>query len=162
MSEAPPVESPNVFPVMSSARIRSHVWGLFIYGMGLYLGITGIKRHLASHRSIAFDIFILILSVFMFAVTGLIWFRDQGSQIIIQGNRIELKSVNGEVRSSGLISDIIDLRATQSRLQGRPWSYIITFSNRRRIVFDRNVPNLHSLVGLLEQRTGRQFIIDQS
>jgi hypothetical protein len=162
MPEAPPVEEPIVFPVMSWVRIRSHLWNLTVYGMGLYLGITGMRHQLSAHESAVLDFFILIFSVLMFFLTALIWLRDQGSQIIIQGNRIELRSASGDVRSAGLISNILDLKATQSRTRGRPWTYVIVFSNRHRIVFDRNIPNLPTLVSLVEQRSGLQFDVHQS
>lgn len=161
MIEAPPVEPPIIFPVMSATRIRSHLWSLLIYGFGIYLGISGIKRHTSAHRPIVLDLFVLLFSLFFFGLSAMLWLRDQGSQIIIHGNRIAVKSGSGEIRSSGLISDIIELRAIQTKSQSKPSSYSVVFSSRRRIVFDRNIPNLDSLLALLEQRTGRPFVINQ-
>ena len=162
MSEAPPVEPAIFFPVMSAARVRSHVTGLLIYGFGMFLGITGIKSNLLRHRSIAVDIFVLFFSLLMFGLMAKVWLRDQGSQIVIHGNRIEVRSGRGQPRAAGLITNIIDLRAMQNVTQAKPWSYAIVFSNDRRIVFDRNIPNLMALIELLEQRTGKQFVIHRS
>ena len=162
MSEAPPVEPPIIFPVMSVARIRSHIWGLLIYGFGLFLGITGIRSDMALHRTMAVDAFVLVFSLLMFGLLARVWLRDQGSQIVIQGNRIEVRSGSGEPRAAGLLTNVIDLRATQNVTHPRPWSYAIVFSNQRRIVFDRNIPNLASLISLLEQRTGKQFVVHRS
>ena len=81
---------------------------------------------------------------------------------MIHGNRIEVRSGSGQPRAAGLITNIIDLRAMQNVTQAKPWSYAIVFSNDRRIVFDRNIPNLMALIELLEQRTGKQFVIHRS
>ena len=162
MSQVPPVEPPIVFPIMSVARIRSHVWGLLLYGALLYLGITGVKRNLVEHRSIVVDVFIIFFGLLMFLLSSFSWLRDQGSQILIQGNRIEVRSSSGESRAAGLLTNVIELRASQNVTQARPWSYSVIFSNQRRIVFDRSIPNLDSLIRLLEERTGKQFVIHRS
>ncbi len=162
MSEAPPVEPPIIFPVMSAARVRSNIWGLLINGFGLFLGITGIRADVALQRSFAADAFILAFSLMMFGLLAKVWLRDQGSQIVVQGNRIEVRSGSGVPRAAGLLTNVIDLRATQNVTQPRPWSYAIVFSNQRRIVFDRNIPNLMALINLLEQKTGKQFVIHRS
>ena len=162
MSQAPPVEPPIIFPIMSAARIRSHIWGLLLNGALLYLGITGVKINIAEHRSIVVSVFVAIFALLMFLLSSFSWLRDQGSQIMIQGNRIEVRSGNGELRTSGLLTNVIELRASQNVPRPRPWSYCVIFSNQRRIIFDRNIPNLDSLILLLEERTGKQFVIHRS
>ena len=162
MSQAPPVEPPIVFPIMSAARIRSHIWGLLLYGSLLYLGITGVKVNLAEHRSIVVDVFVSIFGLLMFLLSSFSWLRDQGSQILIQGNRIEVRSGGGDARAAGLLTNVVELRASQNVTQARPWSYSVIFSNQRRIIFDRSIPRLDSLIQLLEERTGKQFIIHRS
>ena len=162
MSQAPPVEPPIVFPIMSTARVRSTIWSLLIYGFMLYVGITGYRMDSARHRSIVIDIVFTIVGLLFFALSSLSWLRDQGSQIVVQGNRIELRSGSGAVRLAGLITDIVKLQASQNVTQKKPWSYSVVFKNRLFILIDRNIPNLESLIQLLEQRTGRKFEIKRS
>lgn len=162
MIEAPPVDPPIEFPVMSARRIGSHIWSLLFAGTIVTCGGLSIPRGLAKDRSIVLDVFLILFGVFTFVVTGYLWVRDQGAVIRIQGNSISILSPTGAVRSRGLLTNVVQLRALQPISQNKPTSYVLVFADMRRIAFDRNLPNIEALLSLIQQRTGQQFVVHRS
>ena len=162
MSEAPPLEPAVDFEVMSARRIRSHIWNLLLFGaVASCSGIT-IPTSLLKGRSIILDVVFIFIGAFFFITTAMSWYRDQGAKVRVQGNSISVISPTGKTRMSGLFSNIVLLKGLRSVSQKEPRLYVVLFAGGKRLMFDRNLQNLPELLKLIEERSGQQFVIQQS
>lgn len=160
--QAPTTEQPTVFAFDKGKVLKNAIPSILLWTVLFLWNVYDIVTKLPKGRSIAFDVVLGLFAAFWLLVTILSACMSYGAKIEIQGGIIRRVGANGKVFVKGPLNKVEMLKANQNISQNKPASYSVVWTPKIQLIFDNRVEGVETLIMMLEQQTGKQFVLQRS
>lgn len=160
--QAPPLEPPVTFAIDNGKVLKSALTsGIFWLLLEIW-NTYDLVLHIKNGKSYTFDLILFLFAGFWLLVTVFQGYMNYGAVIELRDGKLRRVGPGGKVHVQGPVAGIAALKVMHNISQSKPSHYMVEWSPKAKLMFDARFQNVETLMMLLEQRTGKQFILQRS